>query len=440
MTINQLQKYKQQGIVLLAMMAILILIVGTLSIQYLNQSDLKKLKSQKTHQVLAEAKEALLAFSVNNFNIASSCSLNCPRPGDLPCPDLDNDGEAESSCNTQAQRLGRLPWKTLGLNDLRDGSGETLWYAVSEQYKNNTRQLPLNSDTLGTISLRNAQGSLIYDATTGSDSGLVALIIAPNDILIRADGFKQNRAAQNEKLNAKNYLDTAFGEDNIDFIERSDNGFIAGNIKQNNNLAVNDVILPITSVQMHTVMEKRVLSEVRSALLFNHTFPAPTQVTDASCLGTESIANNQCLSDQNMIIGRIPVGEPFNVDVGGTTQVQYRSLWETANINSILKGSKNNNWFQQNGWRELILYARAPIGASLTLVNATTPIPTPTDENKQVVLLSAGQAINTQTRSNNSEKSNFSNYLEDENISPFNHEFSNYKINNYRNDKAVSIP
>jgi hypothetical protein len=31
----------------------------------------------------------------------------------------------------QAERLGRLPWKTLGLPDLRDGDGERLWYAVS---------------------------------------------------------------------------------------------------------------------------------------------------------------------------------------------------------------------------------------------------------------------------------------------------------------------
>lgn len=436
----KLQRCRQQGIVLLAMMAILILIVGTLSIQFLNQSDLKKLKSQKTHQVLAEAKEAILAFSVNNLSIASSCSLNCPRPGDLPCPDLDNDGEAESSCNTQVQRLGRLPWKTLGLNDLRDGSGETLWYAVSEQYKNNTRLLPLNSDTLGTISLRNAQGSLIYDATTGSDSGLVALIIAPNDVLLRADNVQQNRANETDKINPKNYLDIAFGEDNSDFIDNGNNGFISGMIRNNNNVIVNDVILPVTITQIHAVMETRVLSEVRSALLSHGSYPAPASINDTTCLASESVNNNQCLSDQNNTLGRIPVGEAFSVEVNGSAEIQYRSLWELTNINSILKGSKNNNWFQQNGWRELILYARAKNGESLTLQNATTPSTVVSDENKQVVLLSASVPIHTQKRRTNNDKSNFSNYLEDENISPLNNDFSKYWTNKDRNDKAMSIP
>ena len=62
-------------------------------------------------------------------------------PGYLPCPDTDGDGWAEATCGSldgasgQASRLGLLPWKTLGLPDLRDGYGERLWYAVSSKYK-----------------------------------------------------------------------------------------------------------------------------------------------------------------------------------------------------------------------------------------------------------------------------------------------------------------
>lgn len=429
---------KQQGIVLLGMMAIIVIIITTLSIQYLNSADLKALKIQKTQQVLAEAKEALLAFGAEQLNNSLTCNLNCPRPGDLPCPDLDNDGDAEISCNAQNQRLGRLPWKTLGINDLRDGSGETLWYAVSERYKNNTRVLPLNSETIGTISLKNAQGNLLNDANNGS--GLVALIIAPNDVLIRSDHFQQSRATQTDRINAKNYLDVAFGEDNIDFIENSDNGFISGNIKVDNNVIVNDVILPITSAQIQSVMESRVLSEVKLALLTNVIYPAPTLMSDISCFGFESIENDDCMTNQNATLGRIPVGESVIVNVGGSLETHYLSLWETVNANSILRGSKNNNWFQQNGWRELILYAHAKVGESLTLNNAITPITSPVNGSKQVILLSAGRAINTQTRVNNNEKSNLVNYLEDENINPLDNHFSRYHINNDKNDKAVSIP
>ena len=61
--------------------------------------------------------------------------------GGLPSvPDLD-ERWAEATCGSlagnvgQDQRLGRLPWKTLGLPDLRDGYAERLWYAVSTRYK-----------------------------------------------------------------------------------------------------------------------------------------------------------------------------------------------------------------------------------------------------------------------------------------------------------------
>jgi hypothetical protein len=50
------------------------------------------------------------------------------RMGGITCGSLAGD-------SGQAQRLGRLPWKTLGLPDLRDGHGERLWYAVSTKYK-----------------------------------------------------------------------------------------------------------------------------------------------------------------------------------------------------------------------------------------------------------------------------------------------------------------
>jgi hypothetical protein len=32
------------------------------------------------------------------------------------------------TCFYANQRMGRLPWKTLRLPDLRDGHGERLWY------------------------------------------------------------------------------------------------------------------------------------------------------------------------------------------------------------------------------------------------------------------------------------------------------------------------
>jgi hypothetical protein len=40
--------------------------------------------------------------------------------------------------------MGRLPRKTPGLDALKDGSGECLWYAVSGTYKNSLNGVTTN--------------------------------------------------------------------------------------------------------------------------------------------------------------------------------------------------------------------------------------------------------------------------------------------------------
>ena len=72
-------------------------------------------------------------------------AIGASRLGDLPCPDRDDDGDADAvpGCDTAALALGRLPWKTLGLPDLRDGDGERLWSQfkhLQEQYPDILRQ------------------------------------------------------------------------------------------------------------------------------------------------------------------------------------------------------------------------------------------------------------------------------------------------------------
>lgn len=461
MSVNQSLQFKQQGVALIALLTLIVLIFSALSLKQLNRSELKRLKLDKSRLVLAEAKQALLAYATQNFT-AINCGTNCPRPGDLPCPDLDNDGEAEGSCNTQNNRLGRLPWKTLGLNDLKDGDGESLWYAVSDRYKNNPRVLPLNSDTNGSISLRNTSGQLVNDAS--NNSGLVALVIAPHAALRRVDGVQQSRHTTNQLI-ASHYLDTAFGEDNANFTEDSTDGFIAGEVLQNDQLIVNDLILPVTSLQIQSMMQKRVLSEVMQAMLSfycngqtqtstrqclsnSDTFlPAPAAIDDTSCLGNTSLSLNDCVADNNQNIGRIPTAMPNPSD-----PVNNQAVWETVNTQSILRGNQVNNWFQQNGWRESILYAPAPActdattngcdvgGQFLTLNNSLTPVTAPSDLNKQSVLISAGSRLNTQNRTTLTDKSVLSNYVEGDNLTALDFIYHRVTQTTNQNDTATSIP
>ncbi len=142
---------------------------------------------------LAQAKAALIMY-------VTITNLNTNRPGNFPCPDTDNDGIANlysgSNCPGYVSGsnvyVGRLPWQTLGLPDLRDSSGERLWYAVSRSFARNPSCLPscstdLTSDTLGQL--------------TVNGRTVVAIVFAPG----RVHG-SQVRDAANENT-ASNYLD-----------------------------------------------------------------------------------------------------------------------------------------------------------------------------------------------------------------------------------------
>src|SRR6478609_4375024 len=163
-------------------------------------------RDRVSDRALAEAREALIAYATSRPIDAQV------GPGYLPCPDTDDDGWAETTCGSlsghlgQADRLGRLPWKTLGLPDLRDGSGERLWYAVSTRHKGllncaASRECRDMSPAaaLGTITVRGADGRPIYDGTIADPrraavGGAAAVVIAPGEALVRADGREQSRA------------------------------------------------------------------------------------------------------------------------------------------------------------------------------------------------------------------------------------------------------
>ena len=173
-------------------------------------------------------------------------------PGYLPCPDLDDDGWAEATCGShrgppgQAQRLGRLPWKTLGLPDLRDGYGERLWYAVSSKHKGllncgpNAACVDMGPDAaLGTLTVRDATGT---SCTTGASTiaqrasagGAAAVVIAPGPPLERREDRAGTCARTQVRDDARARSSTprttstrrrgaAFGgEDNATFVDRND--------------------------------------------------------------------------------------------------------------------------------------------------------------------------------------------------------------------------
>ncbi|HYH43160.1 MAG TPA: hypothetical protein VD867_14395 [Burkholderiales bacterium] len=118
-----------------------------------------------TSDVLGSTKAALVAYAVQrgraecdpSITGVTSCTAQlAERPGELPCPDTNNDGVAEATCRTtnNESHIGRVPWKTLGIAEPKDAAGETLWYAVSSEFRNrasNGSNHTLNSDSRGSI-------------------------------------------------------------------------------------------------------------------------------------------------------------------------------------------------------------------------------------------------------------------------------------------------
>lgn len=273
----------QAGAALIVSM-LLVLLIGISAFLAISQGNsAEAAKQRRTDEALAEAKAALIGYAIGRpLDVAETQR----RLGELPCPDVDGDGDADISCDSEASRIGRLPWRTLGLRDLRDGDGERLWYAVSHVYKLNPRTTCnfseeagcLNSDTAGSITVRNADGNITHDASPSDPPtyrGAIAVIIAPGAVLTRQDGTAQVRDAAGVSQ-PTNYLDNANGEDNANFVDYAGNGFIAGPVRSPTTDAIiaNDRIAILTHDDLIPALEKRVAQEV------------------ANCLDTYATANN----------------------------------------------------------------------------------------------------------------------------------------------------
>lgn len=228
----------QKGAAMLIFMVILILGATAYLVADFNLLKSKADQEQQTLQALNEAKLAVIGWSLNK-NISCNPELidaeqDCILPGRLPCPeDLNligtvNEGNSRTSCD-EAIAIGRLPWKTLGIGDLRDGHGDKLWFAISSGF----RAAPININTVATLKV-NQQAN-----------GVVAIIFSPGQPLAGQKRINQTDIAQ--------YLDLT----NINGVP----SFLTGLGTQD----FNDVLAVISKDDLFKAVNMRVLGEVRGA-------------------------------------------------------------------------------------------------------------------------------------------------------------------------------
>ncbi|MFA7400860.1 MAG: hypothetical protein WCZ98_10305, partial [Sideroxydans sp.] len=299
-------RHHQHGGAMLVMLVVLIIGITTALVASLGSNTYSK-RNQATVDALALAKEALIGYAVSDDN----------RPGELPCPDRYNnssgadepDGVADLLVGNDCKggNFGRLPWKTLGLPDLRDAAGERLWYAVSDPFHAGDNAT-LNSDTSGTISL---SGNI-------TASNLIAIVFAPGRPL---SGLSQNRITANENT-ASHYLDSLSGSP-TSFQQFSPNDLDGGAHTYNDQMAY------ISYEHLMPLIEKRISREAKSCLdqyaLSNtdRNYPWPAKIS----------FNNYAsyYNSPNILFGRLPVRpNVFTTDPTGQQFIDYLTALQNA--------------------------------------------------------------------------------------------------------------
>ena len=275
---------KQQGFALIVLLALLTTAAAAITVKAINNGNNQITRDQITAAALAQAKDALIGRAVTDNN----------RPGSLPCPDTNNDGIAELFAgNDCPSYIGRLPWRTLGLPDISDGSRERLWYALSNNFRDHTTAQPINSDTTGNRQVFAADGTLLTNQA-------VAIIFSAGDVLTG-----QNRSAANIN-DATQYLESV----NCPGSNCRNNAVAAGPfiadplLDANGNRLLNDKLLVIQTKDFIPTVEKRVAKELNGWLqdyyTAHHYYPYPAQFDHTHC------DHGDCQGDTSVCRGRFP--------------------------------------------------------------------------------------------------------------------------------------
>lgn len=277
-------------------------------------------RDQLTVNTLALAKDALIGSAASEMN----------SPGTLPCPDVDGDGVSDwqfGGSNVCKSDIGLLPWHTLNLEPLSDGSGECLWYVLSPSFRNTiptafrgSSQPSINPGTAGELTVYGSDGS----APSPQVNPIIALVIAPGRLL---QGQARNGPTTSSCPNspsAANYLDTGPAPASINNATGSQNGktFVAAQSSD----TFNDVVVEVTQDELFRIVTRRVLAELRGSAtqgLLGYLADNGVYSTTGMTAGTNGYAGFVPVDDL-----KFPTSNPQTID-----------------------------WLKKNAWTSLVTYA-----------------------------------------------------------------------------------
>lgn len=212
---------------ILMVMAALAYIVSNLT-----PAGVEQRRIRQTQEVLALAREALIGYALQYREQQAAQGQPDRMYGYLPLPDLGynvadwTDRNNNPDCKAEGcdahnfsgngyntSVIGRLPWRTLGIEPLRDGYGECLWYAVSGSHQREWRTSPMNWDTLSHLDIVVANGgAALASALVSAHERPVLVIFSPGPPLPgqnRSTDPKYDVTQCGGNYDVANYLDPA---------------------------------------------------------------------------------------------------------------------------------------------------------------------------------------------------------------------------------------
>lgn len=226
-------KCRQKGVALIIFAFLLGLVVTGLGIKFLSGGGFQIQQSVKSTQALAQAKAAVIGNVVSGQSGASVGQLPCSE--DVTLIGNVAEGQALGSCSNTVTSIGRFAWRTMGTGDLVDGNNDKLWYALSASF----RAVPVNSDTIGQLSVDGAQNQAI------------AILFSPGAVL---PSQSRPTPTSSSAPIVTAYLETGNSDGDKDFITGM------------SSTTFNDKLVTIKADDVFPVLEKRVLGEFKNYL------------------------------------------------------------------------------------------------------------------------------------------------------------------------------
>ena len=302
----------QCGAALLLFVIALVMAASLALLKRLNQAPDQVQRDNFTMQQLKRARDALRGYALSGIDPVNTSV----QPGRLPCPDYTLDGDSDP-CITVSGHIqpGRLPWRTLGLEELRDAGNEPLWYVPALEF---TDGQTINSNSTTTLRI---------DAGARAE---MAIVLSPGPVIAKQKRPTGNLSAQRDPSRYFEDINALAATDYVTKPATPGSEF-------------NDRLLALHLDQFMPQLERRVLNELRNTL--KNTLKSASALPNPAAINTTDCNNTLT---EGLLPETINAATPCDVDV---TKLPSYPPWFSA-------------------WQPLIWYVMSP-GSTLTVGSAT---------------------------------------------------------------------